>query len=241
MQHHPVFLFADSFGAAWRTVFDNLPHATVTDVCGQTRPVFVIDEAWLSAPKGKKPDLASANDHAQAVVAVPPLQVFLDLTMGFFRKVVDQFLLHPDAVKKFEMLPGVPCMGSRASGMLLQQQSQATLGVGEEPEAIFLVPRGDGSFKPVRGKMHFPHGRFSHLSVRGQEWRTPGTDPNGPVVFYTMMTLRPVEQKLMATVQKSTYAHGNFAGYEIIGEREVESDWQELCTTARAVAVDHAT
>jgi hypothetical protein len=229
VQHHPVFLFADSFGAAWKTVFGNLPSATVTDECGQTRPVFVIDEAWLRSAKGQKPDLATANKHPQAVVAVPPLDVFLDLTMHFFRSVVDQFLCNPEAVKRFEMQPGVPCMGSRTFPRVAQHQTLAVTGMTQEPETIFLVPGEEGRYQPVRGKIHFQGGRLVKLTVKGQDWRTPGSNVNGPVVFYLMGTVRLVGQKLFAMVQKCTYAAGNFVDHEVIGEREVENDWQELC------------
>ena len=102
VQHHPQFIFADSFEEDWGKIAAKLPTCTAVDRCGEEHPLTVIDYEWLRQAIGKQPSLDDANDERQAVVAVPPLMSFLEPTIQYFREFIDTCLKSPELVRRFE-------------------------------------------------------------------------------------------------------------------------------------------
>jgi hypothetical protein len=101
VQHHPEFVFADSFQEPHASVVDAVSHGTAIDECGRSHPFTVIDYKWFCEAKGE-PDLNRANDERQVVVVVPPLMTFLDDTIRYFREFIDACLGSPELVRKFQ-------------------------------------------------------------------------------------------------------------------------------------------
>lgn len=102
VQHHPLFLFADKYGATAAQFFAELADANLTDGCGLAKPIQVIDTQWFIEHDSGTPNLDEANDDAQAIITVPPLTSFMDEVIRYFRHVIDRFLESPEAVKQFE-------------------------------------------------------------------------------------------------------------------------------------------
>ena len=101
VQHHPYHICADAYGDGWKSFYSTLRHRRFIDRCGNSRPIAVIDYAWLSDLKtAGKIDLA--NDECQPVVAIPPLGEFLDETIRYFRKFVDACIRDSEKIKQFE-------------------------------------------------------------------------------------------------------------------------------------------
>jgi hypothetical protein len=100
IQHHPVMVAADAYGAAWPEFEKSLPTANLVDHCGNKRPIQIIDNRWFGGHRNR--DLMTANSSAQAVIVVPPLMEFLASTMTYFRTLVDACKEEPERVKRFE-------------------------------------------------------------------------------------------------------------------------------------------
>lgn len=101
VQHHPLYVFADSYGEAWKAFEPMLPTKCLVDRCGNRRKLALIDYSWLTdSPRAS--DLTLANADAQAVIVVPPLIQFLDSTMDYFREFVDACVENSELVKRFE-------------------------------------------------------------------------------------------------------------------------------------------
>ncbi len=94
---------------------------------------------------------------------------------------------------------------------------------------IFFVPKEGGGYRPVKGRMVFQEGRLVKVSVKGQDWRTPGTDPQGPVVLYQAMYLHWDGPALKGHVLRSTFVDGRLVTMESLGEAELENDQSEMC------------
>jgi hypothetical protein len=83
LQHHPVMAFADEYGPRWPGVEQRLRREPLTDRCGNTQPIRIIDTAWLMRHDADKLS-AEANGPGRALILVPPMMDFLDCTFRDF-------------------------------------------------------------------------------------------------------------------------------------------------------------
>ena len=100
IQHHPIYIMADSVGDQWPAFAAALPTSRFVDRCGNSRPLEIIDRKWFGRDRAR--DAVSANGERQTVVVVPPLMDFLDETITYFRAFVDACNAESELVKKFE-------------------------------------------------------------------------------------------------------------------------------------------
>jgi hypothetical protein len=104
LQHHPLMAFADQYGDNWAEVEERLRTEPLTDPCGNSQPVRIIDPQWIEVNYGNRLS-HDANAPGRALVVVPPLAVFLDETIGYFRDFVEACLKMPE----FESVAYVRC------------------------------------------------------------------------------------------------------------------------------------
>jgi hypothetical protein len=93
--------FGDQYGDSWNDAERRFRIEPLYDGCGNSQPVRIIDTEWLAGSHGKKIE-PMANQSGRAIVLVPPLTVFLDETITFFRAFVDACLKNVDSIRRFE-------------------------------------------------------------------------------------------------------------------------------------------
>ena len=101
LQHHPLMAFGDQYGDSWDEAERRFRSEPLYDGCGNAQPVRIIDTEWLAKSHGKKIE-PMANQSGRTIVLVPPLMVFLDETITFFRAFVDACLKNVDSIRRFE-------------------------------------------------------------------------------------------------------------------------------------------
>lgn len=101
IQHHPIYVFADSYGNTWSEFESLLPTMHFIDRCGNRRPLTIIDYRWLVSEKRER-SIEQANSNLQPVVVVPPWMEFMECTIRYFQNFVSACVSQPERFRQFE-------------------------------------------------------------------------------------------------------------------------------------------
>jgi hypothetical protein len=102
LQHHPRMAFADQYGERRVDAERRYRSQPLEDGCGRKIPTRIIDSGWLERNYDNRLSVSEANGPGQALILVPPMEIFLDEMMAYFREFVDKCLEDPGRVRRFE-------------------------------------------------------------------------------------------------------------------------------------------
>jgi hypothetical protein len=96
-------------------------------------------------------------------------------------------------------------------------------GTGAFP-IVFGRPWPDGSYRLLRGALHFDDGLLTHLSVAGDsEWQRPDPEAAGECAVCLFSDLRPAGKAYFAAeAVKLHFEDGRLTGHETLGHVPVD-------------------